>query len=204
MQAFSCPAGRLLINKGISRLLPSSAASSATGRHVACTRPVFATGKKAIHQVSLVHFNDVYNIEAREQDPVGGAARFVSKCKQLIQVRQLWGMHFLNAQHSRVQTWRIQVHQVNMRSIVQDHSALVLFSGDSFNPSLMSTVTKGAQMPPVLNAAGVQAAVVGNHDLDFGLPRFQQLAGQCTFPWLMANLLDRRTADVFPGCKRCV
>lgn len=86
---------------------------------------------------------------------------------------------------------------------LQEHDALVLFSGDSFNPSLMSTVTKGAQMPPVLNAAGVQAAAVGNHDLDFGLGRFQQLAAQCKFPWLMANLLDKRTADVFPGCKRC-
>lgn len=87
--------------------------------------------------------------------------------------------------------------------MLQEHGALVLFSGDSFNPSLMSTVTKGAQMPPVLNAAGVQAAAVGNHDLDFGLPRFEQLAAQCKFPWLMANLLDKKTADVFPGCQRC-
>jgi len=80
---------------------------------------------------------------------------------------------------------------------------MVLFSGDSFNPSLMSTVTKGAQMPPVLNAAGVQAAVVGNHDLDFGLAQFERLSSQCIFPWLMANLLDRTTSEVFPGCKRC-
>lgn len=32
---------------------------------------------------------------------------------------------------------------------------LVLFSGDAFSPSVMSTVTKGKQMPPILNALGV-------------------------------------------------
>eukprot|EP00892_Ulva_mutabilis_P009954 jgi/Ulvmu1/7330/UM035_0119.1 len=133
-----------------------------------CSNRITASTSVPSSKVSLVHFNDVYNIEAREQDPVGGAARFVSRCRQL----------------------------------AQDYGALVLFSGDSFNPSLMSTVTKGAQMPPVLNAAGVQAAAVGNHDLDFGLSRFAQLSAECTFPWLMANLLDKRTSDVFPGCKR--
>jgi hypothetical protein len=31
------------------------------------------------HRISLLHFNDVYNIDAREQEPCGGAARFVTK-----------------------------------------------------------------------------------------------------------------------------
>ena len=29
----------------------------------------------AADQITIVHFNDVYNIESREQEPVGGAAR---------------------------------------------------------------------------------------------------------------------------------
>ena len=29
----------------------------------------------------IIHFNDVYNIEPREQEPVGGAARFVTKVR---------------------------------------------------------------------------------------------------------------------------
>ena len=36
--------------------------------------------------------------------------------------------------------------------------SLVLFSGDAFNPSLMSTVTKGRQMVPILNRAKVDVA----------------------------------------------
>ena len=30
-------------------------------------------------KILILHFNDVYNIEPREKEPVGGAARFASK-----------------------------------------------------------------------------------------------------------------------------
>ena len=33
--------------------------------------------------LTIVHFNDVYNIEEREKEPVGGAARFKSKLDSL-------------------------------------------------------------------------------------------------------------------------
>jgi len=33
--------------------------------------------------VTIVHFNDVYNIESRNQEPVGGAARFATAVMQL-------------------------------------------------------------------------------------------------------------------------
>lgn len=33
--------------------------------------------------ITIIHFNDVYSIEPREQEPVGGASRFVTKVKQL-------------------------------------------------------------------------------------------------------------------------
>jgi 5'-nucleotidase len=39
---------------------------------------------------------------------------------------------------------------------------LVLFSGDAFNPSAMSTVTKGKHMVPVLNELGTTISVMGN------------------------------------------
>jgi 5'-nucleotidase len=84
--------------------------------------------------VSIVHFNDVYDIEPCEQEPVGGAARFVTAVRQL-----------------------------------NDQNPLVLFSGDAFNPSLLSTVTHGKQMVPVLNAIGVHCALYGSHDFDFGV-----------------------------------
>lgn len=42
-----------------------------------------------------------------------------------------------------------------------DAPPLVVFSGDVYNPSLLSTITKGTQMPPILNAAGVAVSCLG-------------------------------------------
>jgi 5'-nucleotidase len=99
----------------------------------------------ASRQLTILHFNDVYNIDvSSKQEPVGGAARFVHAVKQQKQaIQQETG-----------------------------HEPLVLFSGDCFNPSLMSVSTLGKQMVPVLNALGLAAACVGNHDFDWGLNSF--------------------------------
>lgn len=73
---------------------------------------------------------------------------------------------------------------------------LVVFSGDAFSPSMLSVVTLGAQMPPVLNKIGVTVACVGNHDLDFGAAQMTKLIAECKFPWLMSNALDAKTREV--------
>lgn len=33
---------------------------------------------------SIIHFNDIYNIESRESEPVGGAARFITALEYLV------------------------------------------------------------------------------------------------------------------------
>eukprot|EP00295_Goniomonas_pacifica_P048322 CAMPEP_0175908896 /NCGR_PEP_ID=MMETSP0108-20121206/6829_1 /TAXON_ID=195067 ORGANISM="Goniomonas pacifica, Strain CCMP1869" /NCGR_SAMPLE_ID=MMETSP0108 /ASSEMBLY_ACC=CAM_ASM_000204 /LENGTH=869 /DNA_ID=CAMNT_0017230955 /DNA_START=3 /DNA_END=2610 /DNA_ORIENTATION=- len=119
---------------------------------------VEATAQKISGKVTLLHFNDVYEIEERHQEPVGGAARF--------------------------------------RTLVKSFAAedpLVLFSGDAFNPSMLSTVTRGKHMVPILNALEVRASVFGNHDFDFGLHEAEKLAEQCNFPWLMSNAWFKAT-----------
>lgn len=110
----------------------------------------------------LLHYNDVYNVEAGSSDPVGGIPRFQTLCK-----------HYQNGQQFKGQP-----------------ELLTLFSGDAFNPSLESSVTKGAHMVPVLNMLKTDVACIGNHDLDFGVKQFRNLSQQCNFPWLLANVLD--------------
>ncbi|PHH90862.1 hypothetical protein CDD83_2418 [Cordyceps sp. RAO-2017] len=80
---------------------------------------------------------------------------------------------------------------------------LTLFSGDAFNPSLESSVTKGRHMVPVLNSLGTDCACLGNHDLDFGVEQFHHLAEKCDFPWLIANVLDPALGENVPlgNCK---
>lgn len=101
---------------------------------------------------------------------------------------------------------------------------LTFFSGDAFNPSLESSITKGTSegtynidiycefsnkalgkhMVPALNTLDTTIACLGNHDLDFGVEQFQYLASQCQFPWLCANVLDPALGENIPlgNCKR--
>jgi len=37
-----------------------------------------------------------------------------------------------------------------------------------------------------------------NHDLDFGVTQYQNLSGQCTFPWLLANVMDPELGEDVP------
>ncbi|KID87323.1 5'-nucleotidase [Metarhizium guizhouense ARSEF 977] len=123
-----------------------------------------------VPDVRLLHYNDVYHVDAASAEPVGGLARFITLCKEYQE-----GKQFEN-----------------------QPKILTLFSGDAFNPSLESSVTKGRHMVPVLNAIGTDCACVGNHDFDFGVKQFEYLVGKCTFPWLIANVLDPDLGEDVP------
>ncbi|GBG29560.1 5'-nucleotidase [Hondaea fermentalgiana] len=112
-------------------------------------------------EVHILHFNDVYNIAAREQEPVGGAARFVARVLELREKED------------------------------DSEAPLVLFSGDCLNPSMLSTTTRGAHMVPILNNACVSAACFGNHDFDFGIDQLTRLMANCEFPWITSNVRYR-------------
>lgn len=76
---------------------------------------------------------------------------------------------------------------------------LVLFSGDIFNPSIMSTVTKGVHMVPVLKALNVNTCCYGNHDFDHGLEHLEKLTGDTGMPWLLSNVYDVKTKKPLAG-----
>ncbi|KAL9019627.1 MAG: hypothetical protein Q9185_003092 [Variospora sp. 1 TL-2023] len=142
--------------------MPPETFVEATSSLTYCSAPPPSTPP----ELRLLHFNDVYHIECGSAEPVGGIARFQT-------LRNFY------ADDARFQG---------------QPELVTLFSGDAFNPSLESSVTKGAHMVPVLNGLmggeGRGVACVGNHDLDFGVLQFRHLRAQCTFPWLLANVLD--------------
>ena len=78
---------------------------------------------------------------------------------------------------------------------------LVLFSGDAFNPSMLSTFTQGEQMIPVLNSLNTHCAVFGNHDFDHGLEILEKWVERTNFPWLMSNVIDNETGRPLGGGK---
>lgn len=71
----------------------------------------------------------------------------------------------------------------------QDPEAQLLFGGDLISPSLESAVfNKGAQMIEGMNALGVDAATLGNHELDYGLAVALERIAQSRFPWVATNV----------------
>jgi len=68
--------------------------------------------------------------------------------------------------------------------------AITTFGGDLLSPSVMSGLTKGAQMIELLNAIGMDVAVPGNHEYDFGPKILDQRVAASKFPWLASNVFD--------------
>lgn len=67
--------------------------------------------------------------------------------------------------------------------------AITTLGGDLIASSMMSGITKGTQMIELTNAIGVDIAVVGNHELDFGSEIFKQRVSESRYPWLGTNVL---------------
>jgi 5'-nucleotidase len=69
----------------------------------------------AAPHLRLMHYNDVYHVDASSAEPVGGIARFMTLSK-----------YYRNDEKFKGQS-----------------ELVTLFSGDAWNPSLESSVTKG-------------------------------------------------------------
>ncbi len=76
---------------------------------------------------------------------------------------------------------------------------LVLVAGDILQGTPMSTVFRGEPDVECLNAMGVDAVTVGNHEFDFGLENFHKLQGRAAFPFLSANIVEKESGR--PLCR---
>lgn len=130
----------------------------------------YGSRSSTVPDLRLIHYNDVYHLDPSSAEPVGGIARFMTVAKE---------------------------YQEGERFKDQP-GCLTLFSGDAFNPSLESSITKGSHMVPILNALKTDCAALGNHDLDFGVTQFKNLVAKCNFPWLVANILDPALGENVP------
>ena len=70
-------------------------------------------------------------------------------------------------------------------------SSITTFGGDLLSPSVLSGVTQGAHMVELMNLIGMEVAVPGNHEFDFGPEIAQQRIADSRFPWLGTNVLDK-------------
>ena len=74
--------------------------------------------------------------------------------------------------------------------------ALTTFGGDLISPSALSSQTRGRHMIAMMNAIGVQAAIPGNHEFDFGSEILRKRVAESGFPWFASNVRDRDGASL--------
>ena len=75
------------------------------------------------------------------------------------------------------------------RERARNPHTITTFGGDLLSPSVMSGLTKGRQMIELTDALGVQVAVVGNHEYDFGPELAAERIRASSFSWLGTNVL---------------
>ena len=125
-------------------------------------------------RITLLHINDVYEITPIEGGRTGGLARVATLHRQL------------------------QARNPN---------TLFTLGGDFFSPSALGTALVdgerlgGRQMVAVLNAAGLDLAVYGNHEFDLRGAEFFQRLAESHFDYLGTNVTDS-LGRMFPNTTR--
>ncbi|HVG30415.1 MAG TPA: 5'-nucleotidase C-terminal domain-containing protein [Pyrinomonadaceae bacterium] len=76
---------------------------------------------------------------------------------------------------------------------------LYLLAGDTLAPSVASNIFKGRQMIAAWNATGLDIAVLGNHEFDFGDATLRERMRESKFTWLGSNVFERRSGRPFNG-----
>lgn len=159
--AFRFPGLARLIR--IASVAAGVACSPASSRTATTPSPVSAGGPSASAAIHILHFNDVYEITPVEGGRSGGLARVAAL----------------------------------RRALLDSFPALVTtLGGDFISPSALGTARvdgerlNGRQMVSVLNAVGLDIAVLGNHEFDVSRDVFLARMNESRFIVLAANVTD--------------
>ena len=85
------------------------------------------------------------------------------------------------------------------------NNTIILSSGDMFQGSALSSMSRGELVLDAMNYAGFDLMTIGNHEFDWGLnvvTRFidgDESNGEAKFPLLGANIIDKNTRTIAEG-----
>lgn len=75
-------------------------------------------------------------------------------------------------------------------------------AGDAIQGAPIGTLSDGGYLVDIMNKVGYDFAIPGNHEFDYGMPRFLELAGKLNCGYYSSNFMDLRTgAPVLPPYK---
>ncbi len=68
-------------------------------------------------------------------------------------------------------------------------------NGDAIQGAPIGTLSDGGYLIDIMNKVGYDFAVPGNHEYDYGMPRFLELAGKLSCGYYSSNFMDLRTGS---------
>lgn len=79
----------------------------------------------------------------------------------------------------------------------ENPNTFLVLGGDTLSPSIGSKVFQGRQMIDLWNRLGLDVAVLGNHEFDFGNDVLLERMKESQFQWVTANVTDEATGKPF-------
>ena len=115
-----------------------------------------------------------------------------------------------NDMHSRVQKTDDNGKSIGLAEMTaavkaskaKNPATLWFDAGDTFHGMPIITISKGENMVPLLNEAGLDAMTAGNHDFNYGLSQLEKISKQLKFPILDSNVVRKNNGkNVFKPYK---
>src|SRR4051794_2929482 len=124
--------------------------------------------------VNFVQINDVYEIAPLNNGKEGGMARVATLKQQYLQ---------------------------------QNRNTFLVIAGDFLSPSIYNSLNykgeyiRGKQMVEAMNAAGMDIAIFGNHELDLKEDELQHRINESNFQWIASNVFHQLGGNFVPFTK---
>ncbi len=77
------------------------------------------------------------------------------------------------------------------------YETILVDNGDAIQGELVGTLSKGEAVLELMNDLKYDVAIPGNHEFDYGMDRFLELAGKADFPYISCNF-NHQGEQVFP------
>ena len=72
-------------------------------------------------------------------------------------------------------------------NLSKDYNVLLVDDGDAIQGEPIGTMTRGEAIIDIMNVMGYDVAIPGNHEFDYGVDRFLELAAKANFPYISCN-----------------
>lgn len=81
-------------------------------------------------------------------------------------------------------------------------NVILLDAGDAIQGAPIGRLTNGEAVIKIMNASGYDFAIPGNHEFDYGVTRFLELANKSNFGYYSANLISKKDGkNILPKYK---